>query len=378
MLHPSPQNKVCVTNDISPDFYRGTTMNRLFLLCLICFSNATWAASEFVSMPFTYLPLTPAELGNAFPLHKIAERSPTVPAGQSMAKIVWEDATEDSEFAVHPQALQGNDLAGKPWQVTLRGLEHCRPARIFHADLDKNGMEDVIVVRDGCGVGLAPPIWLDLITFERTGRPVLLSLSGYFFDGDSDFAALRDLNHDGKADLIDMDWHDGYWSTTVYQIHNGHWQRANGKFASRSYPLYTRFTERPNRKPVTPRQKAALFVRDFSNRTPWLTGTLSAVITSTPNVTPFDLDPSDKRWRKQNPHIAQFTLIPALGQPQNCENAEILTDDTPAGRLIYGNDLPPEQLIDLQQRALAKKMKIRLYGRERGSLCRPQSVWLKE
>ena len=50
----------------------------------------------------------------------------------------------------------------------------------------------------------------------------------------------------------------------------------NGKHAERSYPLYTRFTNRPNRVAVTPKAGKHPATDDLSNVTPKISGQLTS------------------------------------------------------------------------------------------------------
>jgi hypothetical protein len=342
-------------------------MKRLLFICLIGLFRIAEAAPELVGMPYFYLPLSQQELGLAFPLHKVVKPEtddstnvPSVPAGQGVATITWEDMPESDPLdilRVQPLSLQGKDLAGKQWEVILAGVTGCFPARIYHADLDKNGMEDVIIVRGTCGNGLAEPIWLDLITFERNGRPLMLSFTGFFEDQDQHFNGLRDLNHDGKADLIEMDVHDGYWSTNIYQINDGRWQRVTGKFMTRRYPLYTRYTDRPNNKPVTPRKAVALSVRDFSNSKPSITGDGWSITTENAG----------------NPKQAKARWLRCY-----TDEAIIITLESKEGRTIYTSYANATTLRDLQDTATTEQSKVQLFGLVNARKCGPKSVWLEK
>lgn len=47
-----------------------------------------------------------------------------------------------------------------------------------------------------------------------------------------------------------MWWGGGYWSTTPYEARDAAWQRVTGPFAGAEFPIWTRFTQAPNRAPV--------------------------------------------------------------------------------------------------------------------------------
>jgi hypothetical protein len=49
-----------------------------------------------------------------------------------------------------------------------------------------------------------------------------------------------------------MVYDDGYWITNLYRVRDARWSRVEGRFAGLSFPAYTRFTRRPNHRPVRP------------------------------------------------------------------------------------------------------------------------------
>ena len=63
---------------------------------------------------------------------------------------------------------------------------------------------------------------------------------------------MADLDGDGRAELLYMNYDDGYWITNLYRLRESRWSRVEGRFAGLGFPLYTRFTIRPNHRPVRP------------------------------------------------------------------------------------------------------------------------------
>jgi hypothetical protein len=335
-------------------------MKKVLFCGLICLSSSLAAAPDFTEIPYAYLPLTESELGKPFPLtwggEIDADQPPktlTIPAGHAQGQLSWQAETELAPEK--PLTLIGKDRAGKPWQVAIAQMRGCAPTRIYHADLDKNGLEDVVVVRSTCGNGLSMPTLIYLITFEANGRPLLLTLNSYFDDTDKQLTALRDLNQDGKAELLDMTFANGYWASNVYQLHDAHWQRIQGQFASRHYPLFTRFTQQPNRKPVQPAKTQ--WVRDLSNDTPLLTGKLRAFI---PKI--------------EDEQISTIKIT--LQGQKTCTLSDrwIITQDSPSGRTINTEESTSNLLTSLEKMAKMGKENVAIFGQSDGAGCRPFEV----
>jgi hypothetical protein len=110
--------------------------------------------------------------------------------------------------------------------------------------------------------------------FDSTGRPIPFEAEGYYDSDKMNITELVDMNRDGKAELIFMNFDDGYWITNVYEASGGRWQRIKGQFGKRSFPLFTRFTHRPNHKAVMPAKGRRPLAPDLSNKIPVLTGRL--------------------------------------------------------------------------------------------------------
>ena len=106
------------------------------------------------------------------------------------------------------------------------------------------------------------------ITFDQKGRPVTFEADGYFQEVDGTIFDLVDLDHDGRAELIYMNFDSGYWITNLYKVRNGRWQRIVGPHGKRIYPLYTRFTFRENHKSTVPKRGRHPFAPDLSNTSP--------------------------------------------------------------------------------------------------------------
>lgn len=125
--------------------------------------------------------------------------------------------------------------------------------------------QDLIVFYYTGRNGLAPPTGLTMLMIDKDGRPVPWDVVGYFEQDSRGIRDLLDLNHDGHTELIQRRFDDGYWSTSAYETSDSHWRRVDGRLGSRVFPLYTRFTTRPNHQATLPGPGRSPFNPDFSN-----------------------------------------------------------------------------------------------------------------
>ena len=228
-----------------------------------------------------YLPLTNAEVSNKFPVTYAGTAGHfrpgyfegtsdkplpgTINIGPSGAVIKM--TSDEADLLI-----TGDDKHKSEWTVQL-GL-NAYASRFYEADLDRNGIRDAVIVFPTGGNGLAPASHILTITFDENGRPVTFEADGYFQESNGKIFDLVDLNRNGRAELIYMNFDDGYWITSIYEVTNARWQRIAGRHANRTYPLYTRFTLKENRKPAVPKRGRHPFTPDLSNRSPRLTGRL--------------------------------------------------------------------------------------------------------
>lgn len=233
-----------------------------------------------------YLPLTKAETSRRFPLKYEGtftsgeldpEEKPKqtllpekVDIGVSGAKLTKRTIGEDDEELT----IVGLDKNNKEWSVILGSTTVNHGFRFYTADLDHNGIQDGVILADTLGNGLAPTKHINTLTFDEAGRPILFEIEGYFHAVGEGIFDIVDLNQNGHADIIYMIHSDGYWVTYIYEINHGRWQRVTGKHAERSYPLFTRFTNRANRVAVTPKAGKHPTSDDLSNVTPKISGQL--------------------------------------------------------------------------------------------------------
>ena len=262
------------------------TLIRLCLLVMLVPAYSFAFQEEEDGVVNNYSPLTKAETARRFPLKyegtfTSGELDPeeklkqtllpeNVNIGVSGAKLTKRTIGEDDEELV----IVGLDKNNQEWSVILGGTTVTHGFRFYTADLDKNGIQDGVILAYTMGNGLAPTRHINTLTFDEVGRPVLFEIEGYFQEVDNGIFDVVDLNRDGHAEIIYMNHSAGYWVTNIYEINHARWQRIAGKHAERSYPLYTRFTNRPNRVAVAPKAGKHPTADDLSNVTPKISGQL--------------------------------------------------------------------------------------------------------
>jgi hypothetical protein len=156
----------------------------------------------------------------------------------------------EGEGSIHRLVFSGRNLNGKMWRVSAQA-SYSYDA-IYEGDLDRNGSNDLILAIRTGGNGLSPSTRLIFLTFDRKGDPTIFEATGYYELESHGIPDVADLDGDRRAELIHMVFDDGYWITNVYRLRESRWTRMTGRFANLRFPLYTRFTNRPNHKPVQP------------------------------------------------------------------------------------------------------------------------------
>lgn len=312
-----------------------------------------------------YLPLSDREMARRFQVRPAgaadgsggaggAASSGRLDVGPSGAR--WE-RDEDGRLLV-----TGADRGGAAWGVRPGDFAH--RSRFYSADLDRDGTRDLILVFPTGGVGLAPTSHLLAVTFDDRGRPVPFEADGYFDEDGRGPSDLVDLDGDGRAELVYMNFDGGYWITNLYEAEGGRWRRIEGRHGARAYPLYTRFTRRPNRRPVNPRPGRRPFAPDLSTRSPVLSGALVSY-----------------EWADVGQSEDVRLTVAAGGALRVCSPVSWhasfgVVDDTPRGREVvtaHGNE---ERVKELLTRAAEGGAAVSLYGRRRAEACSPEWVWL--
>jgi hypothetical protein len=229
------------------------------LLGLVCVFGYAAGAAPIAAQDVNakYLPFPQSKL-RRFPLRRVALPN-NLPSGRpfTVAGVIVRELTEETaansddarEFA-RPLVFSGRDRAGQAWELKTEGWIHYDA--VYIGDLDRNGVRDLVFSIGTGANGLGEPTHLIFLTFNREGRPTLFEATGFFAPRRTDIFDLADLDGDGRAELLYMVFDDGYWITNIYRIRDGEWSRVEGRFAGLSFPAYTRFTNRPNHRPVRP------------------------------------------------------------------------------------------------------------------------------
>jgi hypothetical protein len=321
-----------------------------------------------------YLPLTQAETNQRFTVKLVGHtgggdrpgyfgRGAESPAASARMEVGPSGATFEMDEEGR-SVLSGKDLGGAAWRVRLGNLSGYG-SHLYTADLDRDGVQDLVIVSPTGGNGLAPSSHLIALAFDDRGRPVLFEADGYFQEDARGIFDLLDTDRDGRAELLYMNYDDGYWVTTLYEVSGGRWRRVEGAHGRRTYPLYTRFTNRPNRRPTAPAPGRHPFTPDLSNAAPVLRGTLASY-----------------EWAdvSQSEDIKLF--VNTAGKRVTCSPVSWfgsfgLVAESEGGRevvTVYGNEEAAQELL---KAAVQAKSAVTLYGRRSAEGCSPEWVWLR-
>ncbi|MBB4863436.1 hypothetical protein HNP46_002283 [Pseudomonas nitritireducens] len=306
-----------------------------------------------------YVPLTDQELANRLPMREVARvtyadedpDSPPPPVRHFTAGA----AGVSMQRSADGWLFQGRDKAGKPWRLSTGSMSNAAgEGEIYQADLDRNGLDDLVFWLPNTGVGLAPTAGLGILTFEDSGRPVYLGVWGYSGPARNGVEDLLDLKRDGHAQLLTMDFSEGYWTTSLYRLKAARWQRIEGQFGRLHYPVLTRFTHNGSRRPVSHIKPGRHPVSaDISN----------------------DRSLAGQRYRLADDSAKAF--IGQAGNLQLVNVPSVVIDDRAEGRTltVWGS---AEQLQPLFQEALRERREVELYGRDESypGLAAPHTLWL--
>lgn len=315
--------------------------------------------------------MTKAETSRRFPVKLIGETAGGRPGNfgtasdgtPAPARMSVGPSGSTFEMDEEGQAIvNGKDKGGAAWRVQLGNLSGYG-SHLYTADLDRDGVQDLVILSPTGGNGLAPTQHLFALTFDEKGRPVPFEAEGYFEEDARGIFDLLDIDRDGRAELLYMNFGEGYWMTTLYEAEGGRWRRVEGTHGSRTYPLYTRFTRRPNRRPTTPPGRKP-FTADLSNAAPALRGTLTSYgweDTSQPENIKLVVN-ADGQYVSCYP-VAWFGSFGVVSD--SAEGREVVT--------YYGNEAAAQALL---QAAVLAKSAVTLYGRRSAEGCSPELVWL--
>jgi hypothetical protein len=255
--------------------------------------------------------------------------------------------------------LSGNDTQGKPWTFVM-GQHGALEA--FQADLDQNGTQDILLLYPTMGNGLAPSTHLITLAFDDNNRPVVSEIEGYFETNQNGIVDVVDTNKNGKAELIYMNFDQGYWITSLYELQNARWQKLK-KSAGLALPLYTRFTNRPNHQAVKPAANRHPYTADLTNNKPILVGKLTDIKWADVNLS------EDIELTIQTPKGTK------LCYPQSWYSSFMLVLDTPEERNIVSLTATEATVKSLLAKIKKQEYPVTLYGKRDPEQCSPELLW---
>jgi hypothetical protein len=343
------------------------TIYRLLVVALLLIAGFTVEVSAIQMND--YMPLTKAELGKPVPVkfigvydHKNSVRQ--LPIGASGADVDTQAEEEDGIII-----LSGKDKTGKKWTVNY-GSKAGYGGNMFTADLDKNGFRDFIMIFPTGGNGLAPSSHVLTLLFDAQGRPVPFEAEGYYDTEKKSLPELVDMNGNGKAELVFMNFDNGYWITNIYEASDGRWQRLKGQVGKRSFPMFTRFTTRPNHTAVTPAIGRNPAAPDLSNKKPVATGRM-VTFKAAKEGTETEASSSDGIF---------FIVVDANGKQISWVSDEwygstTLVIDDVEGRKVIGLWANADVVKQMLQEIIKQKFTVTLYGQRFADKTSPELIW---
>jgi hypothetical protein len=184
----------------------------------------------------SYLPLSGREMARRFPLRYLGT-----------ANEGARDSSDKSRKAMLPErikigvsgarvertdeeglVIKGLDRNGAAWRARLGDFAATPSSRFYTSDLDGDKTGDLVILFPTGGNGLAPSSHIFTLTFDARGRPVPFEADGYFQEDSRGIQDLVDLDGDRRAELVYMNFDDGYWITNLYEAEGGRWRRVRG------------------------------------------------------------------------------------------------------------------------------------------------------
>ncbi|WP_020395480.1 hypothetical protein [Thiolinea disciformis] len=303
-----------------------------------------------------YLPLPATSLKKTFPIKYLGASTQQKPLTQVSFGLGTVSLSRPNELDV---VLKGKDKNNLPWSITLNE----RVYAFYRADLDRNWVADGLLVYETMGNGLAPSSHLITLLFDKAGRPTLVEFEGYFDFDKKHIKDLLDLNGDKKAELVFMSFGSGYWRTDIYQAKDSQWQKLNGQLGKTSFPLFTRFTSKPNKKAVKLPANKQSFSPDLSNVTPVATGKLSAYQWADIN-------------QSEDPILKIKTQTKTLVcKPSAWNSSFSILIDTPKGRRIVSLTASATTVKKALDEIIKQGYTVRLFGKRDEKACTPELLW---
>jgi hypothetical protein len=161
-----------------------------------------------------------------------------------------------------------------------------------------------------------------------------------------------------------MNYDDGFWITSLYQARNGHWQKLHGRCGSRIFPIHTRFTNRDNRTPVTPKSGRHPFAPDLSNADSAIHGRLLSYQWANVNQSE-DIQLKIKTSRDET----------VICKPVSWYSTFSVVLDEPNGRQIVSLSANERSVRTLLSKIVATNCTVTLFGQRRPNAPSPELLW---
>lgn len=189
------------------------------------------------------LPIPRHLLKRRFPQHDVGDCSIPLPSTPSTetpaARTLHAGGITIRNGTRSALQVEGADQRGNLWQIVL--MNQPGGCSAWHADLDHNGREDLIIATFNPASG-GKDVVLTIVMIDDSGRPVPWSATGYFDVDDQGVRDLLDLDQDGRAELAFLYMEGDRFerqrsSLSLYQARQAHWQRVSGNFAGLTFPI---------------------------------------------------------------------------------------------------------------------------------------------
>ncbi|MBF0320493.1 MAG: hypothetical protein HQL01_11895 [Nitrospirae bacterium] len=194
-------------------------------------------ASEAANL--TFLPFKKTEMSRVFKAKPVelpvAENATgaagnNIPIGPSGADVTY---NEDGDII-----FTGLDKGGKKWTFQTANFTRSDGYKAEAADLDKNGITDLIIYIPILGMPPAPEYELITVMFDSQGAPIPFISPSYF-------QRLFNFDGNGRAEFMHIAYDYNYWIATLYEAEGARWKAVRsikGPEGLRSFPMYFSFT----------------------------------------------------------------------------------------------------------------------------------------
>lgn len=242
-------------------------MKCLFLSGSFCLAILVLSAGAVSAYQSGYTPISEADRKKTFPLkHIVSDRD--VASGKLFGNGGRTYTCAGDDFTVN-----GRNSKNETWSVTHHNCSQVGhlPIDVYSGDLDRNGVEDLVIIQPTSGCGIAPSSILVTILFDRQGNPHVFGTPGYF-ERTASARGVKDLlqlTRGGAAILITEElgyvtWRDkgrSYWRSVLYEARKGNWNLMPN-YRGNKIPLLVWFSFKPNHRLIS---QPSHDMREFNN-----------------------------------------------------------------------------------------------------------------